>query len=233
MPLFSEDKNYYFDFESDEVFSVTKRGKPECSAGIYDMITVDQQYIKEAQGKDDYAVIFHASRMLLVTRGLDPQQPSEVFDAFIEHFIDAGYIDASFKSLVLKAKADGKGGTYDSAQANALADAVNALYLSMDDALQFKKPDDKPSAAPQPKAEPEAKSEYTRSKDLRGVLCPMNFVRTKLELATLKTGDTLEILLDDGKPIENVPGSVKLEGHEILSQTQTSEGYWQVVIRKK
>ncbi|MBR6367144.1 MAG: sulfurtransferase TusA family protein [Bacteroidaceae bacterium] len=239
VPLFSEDKNYYFDFESDEVFSVTKRGKPECSAGIYDMITVDQQYIKEAQGKDDYAVIFHASRMLLVTRGLDPQQPSEVFDAFIEHFIDAGYIDASFKSLVLKAKADGKGGTYDSAQANALADAVNALYLSMDDALQFKKPDEKTSAAPQsevepePKAEPEAKSEYTRSKDLRGVLCPMNFVRTKLELATLKTGDTLEILLDDGKPIENVPGSVKLEGHEILSQTQTSEGYWQVVIRKK
>ena len=61
----------------------------------------------------------------------------------------------------------------------------------------------------------------------------MNFVRTKLELATLKSGDTLEILLDDGKPIENVPGSVRLEGHAILSQTQYSEGYWQVIIQKK
>ena len=76
-------------------------------------------------------------------------------------------------------------------------------------------------------------SKVTRTKDLRGVLCPMNFVRTKLELATLKSGDTLEILLDDGKPIENVPGSVRLEGHTILSQTQHSEGYWQVIIQKK
>jgi len=72
-----------------------------------------------------------------------------------------------------------------------------------------------------------------RLKDLRGVLCPMNFVKTKLELATMQSGEVLEIWLDDGKPIENVPGSVRLEGHEILSQTQHSDGYWQVVIKKK
>ena len=78
-----------------------------------------------------------------------------------------------------------------------------------------------------------SKGEIERVRDLRGVLCPMNFVKTKLELATMQSGDVLEIWLDDGKPIENVPGSVKLEGHEILSQTQHTDGYWQVLIKKK
>lgn len=240
VPLFSEDKNYYFDWGSNDVFNVTKRGKPECSAGLFDMITVDQESIKEALGKNNYNVIFHASRMLLVTRGLDPQQPADVFDAFIEHFINAGYVDSSFKSLVLQAKQDGENGNYDGERAKALADAVNELYANMDDALQFKKPVEtgctpsRASVEPAKEAQPKVSGPaVTRSKDLRGVLCPMNFVRTKLELATLQSGDVLEILLDDGKPIENVPGSVRLEGHTVISEKQQPEGHWQVLIKKK
>lgn len=253
VPLFADDKNPYFDWGSDEVFKVTQRGKPECSAGLFDMITVDNDSIAAARGKDNYAVIFHSARMLLVTRGVDPQDAAGVFDAFREHFIDTGYIPAAFLPLVEQAKAQGSGGAYDGAQANALADAVIALYKTMDDSLQFKAPaaQEQP-AAPQP-AEPEAPATAApevpvtpapapqpadgyavkRSKDLRGVLCPMNFVRTKLELASLQSGDVLEILLDDGKPIENVPGSVKLEGHKVLSQKQEPDGHWQVLIRKK
>lgn len=246
VPLFAQDKNYYFDWGSDEVFNVTKRGKPECSAGLFDMITVDQEAIKESLGKNDYNVIFHASRMLLVTRGLDPQQPSEVFDAFIEHFINTGYVDATFKSLVLQAKQEGEHGNYDGEKARALADAVNGLYANMDDALQFKKSDaslqhniaetkerEAEAATADVKKPSEAGFVVTRTKDLRGVLCPMNFVRTKLELSQLQSGDVLEILLDDGKPIENVPGSVRLEGHTVLSEKQLPDGYWQVIIKKK
>ncbi len=246
VPLFAQDKNYYFDWGSDEVFNVTKRGKPECSAGLFDMITVDQEAIKESLGKNDYNVIFHASRMLLVTRGLDPQQPSEVFDAFIENFINTGYVDATFKSLVLQAKQEGEHGNYDGEKARALADAVNGLYANMDDALQFKKSDaslqhniaetkerEAEAATAEEKRPSEAGFVVTRKKDLRGVLCPMNFVRTKLELSQLQSGDVLEILLDDGKPIENVPGSVRLEGHTVLSEKQLPDGYWQVIIKKK
>ena len=225
IPPFAEDKNYYFDWGSDEVFNVTKRGKPECSAGLFDMIQVDQDAIKEARDKSAYDVIFHASRMLLVTRGLDPQDAAGVFDAFIEHFINTGYVDSAFKALISQAKAEGKQGSYDNAEANALADAVIELYQGMDDSLNFK-------ASPQPSHEGKGGGR-DRLKDLRGVLCPMNFVKTKLELATMQSGDVLEIWLDDGKPIENVPGSVKLEGHEILSQTQHTDGYWQVLIKKK
>ena len=226
IPPFAEDKNYYFDWGSDEVFNVTKRGKPECSAGLFDMIQVDKDAISEARDKDAYQVIFHASRMLLVTRGLDPQSEAGVFDAFTEHFIDAGYVDAGFKTLIAQAKAEGRQGSYDNAKANALADAVTELYQGMDDSLNFKTPSKSPQGGTR-------EVSVGRLKDLRGVLCPMNFVKTKLELATMQSGDVLEIWLDDGKPIENVPGSVKLEGHEILSQTQHTDGYWQVLIKKK
>ncbi len=236
VPLFSEDKNYYFDWGSDEVFNVTKRGKPECSAGLFDMIQVDQDNINEARDKNPYAVIFHASRMLLVTRGLDPQDANGVFDAFTEHFIKTGYVNADFAKLIAQAKAEGEKGTYDNTRANALADVVIELYKGMDDSLQFNvNPNLNVNHAPDNVDVPVnvGVPVVSRTKDLRGVLCPMNFVKTKLELATLNSGDLLEIWLDDGKPIENVPGSVRLEGHEILSQTQHTDGYWQVVIKKK
>ena len=54
--------------------------------------------------------------------------------------------------------------------------------------------------------------------DLRGVICPYNFVKTKLKLDAMQTGEVLAIILDDGEPIRNVPQSVENEGHTILTQ---------------
>jgi sulfite reductase (ferredoxin) len=48
----------------------------------------------------------------------------------------------------------------------------------------------------------------------------------------MKTDEILEIWLDDGQPINNVPGSVRNEGHTVLAQTQ-NDGFWKVVIKKK
>ena len=54
--------------------------------------------------------------------------------------------------------------------------------------------------------------------DLRGVICPYNFVKTKLKLDTMRPGEVLAVILDDGEPIRNVPQSVENEGHTILNQ---------------
>ena len=54
--------------------------------------------------------------------------------------------------------------------------------------------------------------------DLRGVICPYNFVKTKLKLDAMQSGEILAVILDDGEPIRNVPQSVKNEGHTILDQ---------------
>lgn len=61
--------------------------------------------------------------------------------------------------------------------------------------------------------------------DLRGVLCPINFVKTKLKLETMDGGQVLEITLDDGEPMRNVPKSIKEEGHQIIKVEKFDEGY--------
>jgi len=68
--------------------------------------------------------------------------------------------------------------------------------------------------------------------DLRGVLCPINFVRTKLRLEELDAGEKLEVMLDEGDPIQNVPRSVKEEGHQILKVLHDSQGFYRLIIEK-
>ena len=60
--------------------------------------------------------------------------------------------------------------------------------------------------------------------DLRGVSCPLNYVKTKLKLEELESGQLLEILLDDGEPIVNVPRSAKEDGNKILEIKKLEEG---------
>ncbi len=68
--------------------------------------------------------------------------------------------------------------------------------------------------------------------DLRGVTCPMNFVKTRLFLDKMAVGDTVEVLLDGGEPVESVSSSVQQEGHAVLATTPEAEGYFVVTIRK-
>lgn len=67
--------------------------------------------------------------------------------------------------------------------------------------------------------------------DLRGVICPYNFVKTKLSLDAMQPGQILEVFLDDGEPIRNVPRSVENEGHTILRRDLVGS-YHRVFIRK-
>ncbi len=64
-----------------------------------------------------------------------------------------------------------------------------------------------------------------QSMDLRGVLCPMNFVKTKLKLEEMETGEVLEVLLDDGEPMRSVPRSIKEEGHKVIHVENIGKGY--------
>ena len=68
--------------------------------------------------------------------------------------------------------------------------------------------------------------------DLRGVICPYNFVKTKLKLETMQPGEILAVILDDGDPIRNVPRSIENDGHMVLSQEHVAEHY-RVMIQKK
>jgi len=67
--------------------------------------------------------------------------------------------------------------------------------------------------------------------DLRGTPCPLNWVKTKLRLEEMDAGQVLEVLLDDGEAIRNVPRSAKAEGHQIV-EINPSEGGFRVVIER-
>lgn len=67
--------------------------------------------------------------------------------------------------------------------------------------------------------------------DLRGVLCPINFVKTKLKLEMMENEQVLEVTLDDGEAMRNVPRSIKEEGHKIIKVEKLDGGY-KLFIRK-
>ncbi|MEW6087345.1 MAG: sulfurtransferase TusA family protein [bacterium] len=69
--------------------------------------------------------------------------------------------------------------------------------------------------------------------DLRGVLCPMNFVKTVLKLEEMTENEVLEVLLDDGDPVVNVPRSVKEEGHEVVGVEKLEDKGYRLIVKKK
>ncbi len=62
--------------------------------------------------------------------------------------------------------------------------------------------------------------------------CPMTFVKTKLKLEELEEGDTLEILLTTGEPLNNVPRTATEQGFTVVETTLVRENIHKVVIRK-
>ena len=67
--------------------------------------------------------------------------------------------------------------------------------------------------------------------DLRGTPCPLNFVRTKLRLEQMASGSILEVWLDPGEPIEQVPDSLKMEGYQIEALNEKDEFFSLLVCR--
>ncbi|MBQ1425393.1 MAG: sulfurtransferase TusA family protein [Succinivibrionaceae bacterium] len=68
--------------------------------------------------------------------------------------------------------------------------------------------------------------------DITDVNCPITFVKTKVALDELENGQILQVHLNDGEPIQNVPRSVREEGHEVLKITDNSDGTFELFIRK-
>ncbi len=67
--------------------------------------------------------------------------------------------------------------------------------------------------------------------DLRGTPCPINFVRTKLRLEQMSPGLILEVWLDPGEPIEQVPDSLKMEGY-ILEALDEHQDFYSLLVRR-
>ena len=67
--------------------------------------------------------------------------------------------------------------------------------------------------------------------DLRGTPCPLNFVRTKLRLEQMTPGTLLEVWLDPGEPIEQVPDSLAMAGYPIEAVEERTD-YFALKVRR-
>jgi sulfite reductase (ferredoxin) len=236
-------EDYYSDFGTSEPFSLAGRGPGECGAGVMDVVKVDIDEAKEAikaaakthqtteQSKSLYEALVAAARALLAIFGLEPKKDREIFAAFRQHLIEPGWVRPEVQQLLDDA-IDWRMGDRAAIgdllpQTQDLVNRVEELFLSLDASLKFKV---KPIAQ---KTGIDKADTKKHTIDLRGVACPLNFVKAKLELEKISLGEILEVLLDEGEPVRNVPESFAEQGQEVMEVENVGDHFCVKVRRKK
>ena len=62
--------------------------------------------------------------------------------------------------------------------------------------------------------------------------CPMTFVKVKLALEKMQKKERLEVLLTEGEPLDNVPKTVKEQGHKVLEIIHIKNNIYKILIEK-
>lgn len=70
-----------------------------------------------------------------------------------------------------------------------------------------------------------------RNLDLSGDVCPYTFVKSKLVLESMETGQILAVTVDNSESAANVPRSMELEDHAVQSVEKVTAG-WQIIVKK-
>lgn len=68
--------------------------------------------------------------------------------------------------------------------------------------------------------------------DITDKVCPLTFVKAKVSLDELEDGEILAIRMNDGEPVQNVPRSMKEEGHQVLKLEDNEDGTYTLYVRK-
>jgi TusA-related sulfurtransferase len=68
--------------------------------------------------------------------------------------------------------------------------------------------------------------------DITDVVCPVTFVKAKVAIEELDDGDILDVHMNDGEPVQNVPRSMKEEGHQILKLIDNKDGTYDLIVKK-
>lgn len=237
VPSYSEDKSYYIDWGKSEEFSLEGLGPGECGRGVLDMIEADLSDAKiclEKARSGGYPVreirqaLFFSARALLVVKGSDPNDEQKAFADFTEKFIKEDIAPSKFSGLKdiyesLGERSDMKAREEKFLYAEEFFRTIDGLYKSMDAALNFPKSGQKAAG--------EGPESANYLLDLKGTPCPINYVKAKLFLEDLKAGDIVDILLDEGAPLNNVPRSLEADGQQIV-KTEMRDGFYKVTVKK-
>ncbi len=65
--------------------------------------------------------------------------------------------------------------------------------------------------------------------DITDKVCPLTFVKAKV---AIDDGEVIAIRMNDGEPVQNVPRSIKEEGHQILKLVNNEDGTYNLIVKK-
>jgi len=71
-----------------------------------------------------------------------------------------------------------------------------------------------------------------KSIDIKGLVCPMTFVRSKLAIEGIEAGAVLEVFIDYEEASRSVPRSMEEQGHKSLLVEKINDTDWRLLIRK-
>jgi sulfite reductase (ferredoxin) len=258
VPPYEEDPTFYYDWEGEEEFILEDLGPGECAGGALEMIEngileADQELYQakllvekhqySVSVNKSYRAVLAAAKALLVTEGLEPSTDSETFSEFDSRIAQKGVVPSIYRELNKKVGDLGpKETSAESARekmtfAKGFVDACRTAtdQLGKDLKLSATPVEQAPPAPISVEAKPVAPAPTGAPVyDLRGVACPMNYVKTKLKLEMMDAGEKLEVWLDAGEPIKNVPMSLKNDGHKVLIQEalEPEASHYRILVEK-
>ena len=248
LPEIEKSPESYVDYGSTEKFSLEDRGQGECAGAVTDMITdriteaershfqgklsLEKKSLKET-GEHAKRSIIASARALLVTEGMDFNDDWECLKKFQSLVIDMEIVSAKFAKLIDSLEAIPEATDEKTAQWW-LTDAGELVKESKN--IQNKMQSDKSLRIRVGGEDQKEKAKTSnggdkQSIDLLGVKCPFNYVKTKIKLETMAPGSVLEVLLDAGEPSENVPRSIKNDGHKVVSLKEEN-GHYKLTVEK-
>ncbi len=258
VPSYEEDSTFYYDWEGEDEFILEDLGPGECAGGALEMIEngileADQELYQakllvekhqySVSVNKSYRAVLAAAKALLVTEGLEPSTDSETFTEFDGRIAQKGVVPSIYRDLSQKVGDLGpKETSPDSARekltfAKGFVDACRVATDQMGKDLKLSTvKEEQISSASIPVETKQAVPIATGAPvyDLRGVACPMNYVKTKLKLEMMDAGEQLEVWLDAGEPIKNVPMSLKNDGHKVLIQEalEPEASHYRILVEK-
>ena len=249
----------YRDYDSENDFNLDDLGPGECAGTLIDALEhhlltgsravetaglyLLQSGWAEALSHQNQAILASA-RALLIPFGIDAQADGDILKEFQQKLVEQAIVTERFESFTSElgklADVPPQGEIVKARQetVDAFARECREAYDRMDADFKLRRREAPAVPAAQAIAAIVEGGMMGNGKkvdavlDLKGVACPYNFVRTKLKLEEMDAGQVLEVYLDEGDPIKNVPKSVQNEGHKVLDVSKISEEHYKVVIEK-
>lgn len=69
--------------------------------------------------------------------------------------------------------------------------------------------------------------------NIKGLVCPYTFVKSKIAIEDLEVGQVLEILLDYEEASRSIPKSMEDHGQKVLKVEKINDTDWVIQVRKE